>query len=109
VTELTNHSITDSRYLDAAEILERRWMLAVLSQLMLGRQHFSAMLSGIRGISDRVLTERLRDLEGRGLVTRILHTDRSVTYELTAAGWALQPVVSAVSAWAVSGVSGSRP
>jgi DNA-binding HxlR family transcriptional regulator len=92
----TDH-VSDERFLALAEILERRWMLPVLDQLMGGPARHRAMLAAIRGISDVILTRRLRDLEQLGLASRRLDPDRSVTYELTERGYGLRLVVDAVA------------
>lgn len=64
---------------------------------------FNQLLTGIPGISDRVLTERLRELEVEGLVERLVDAGPPVrvSYRLTECGAALEPVVAAVDAWAL--------
>src|SRR5262249_43362001 len=56
----------------------------------------------VPNLSDRLLTERLRELEGAGMVTREVHPGPPVrvVYELTAAGRALSDIIRAVAAWA---------
>lgn len=86
----------------AIELIGKRWTGAVIWAL---RQpcRFNGLLD-IPGISDRVLTERLRELEDNGLVERLVE-DRPVrvTYRLTARGQALAPVLAAVEEWAGGG------
>jgi DNA-binding HxlR family transcriptional regulator len=62
------------------------------------------LLAGIPGISDRVLTERLRELETEGLVERLVDPGPPVrvSYRLTSRGRALEPVLAAVMDWAES-------
>jgi DNA-binding HxlR family transcriptional regulator len=59
-------------------------------------------LAGIPGISDRVLTERLRELEQEGLVERLVDPGPPVrvSYRLTARGRAVQPILGAITEWA---------
>jgi DNA-binding HxlR family transcriptional regulator len=63
---------------------------------------FNQLLMGIPGISDRVLTERLRELEYEGLVERLVDPGPPVrvSYRLTQRGRALQQVIESVDAWA---------
>ena len=69
-----------------------------------GSARFNQLLVGIPGISDRVLTERLRELEFEGLVERIVDPGPPVrvSYRLTASGSALGPVIASVDAWAAA-------
>jgi DNA-binding HxlR family transcriptional regulator len=62
---------------------------------------FNHLLLGIPGISDRVLTERLRELEYENLVERLVDPGPPVrvSYRLTARGRALSPVIASVDAW----------
>ena len=70
--------------------------------LLPGQARFNQLLGSIPGISDRVLTERLRELESAGLVERLVDPGPPVrvSYRLTASGRALEPVVQAVTTWA---------
>ena len=54
----------------AADLLERRWLLSVLFAAMSGALRFNEFVEAIDGISPRMLTERLRDLEEAKLVSR---------------------------------------
>jgi DNA-binding HxlR family transcriptional regulator len=86
----------------AIELIGKRWTGAVIRALMSGAARFNHLLTGIPGISDRVLTERLRELEAEGLVERLVDPGPPVrvSYRLTARGRALSPVLAAVDAWA---------
>jgi len=67
-----------------------------------GPQCFNELLVVIPGLSDRLLTERLREFESEGLVQRtvIPGPPVRVSYELTKAGKGLKPVIAALSEWA---------
>ena len=69
-------------------VITRRWAPEILLALSDGPQRFNRLLGGNPGISDRVLTERLRDLEVVGLVARRVEviSPIRVTYALTAEG-----------------------
>src|SRR5438067_1864747 len=88
----------------AIELIGKRWTGAVIRALMAGAARFNQLLMGIPGISDRVLTERLRELETEGLVERLVDPGPPVrvSYRLTQRGRALEPVLAAVSQWAES-------
>src|SRR5438132_5888042 len=86
------------------ELIGKRWTGAVVKALIPAPARFNQLLAGIPGISDRVLTERLRELETEGIVERLVDPGPpvSVSYRLTARGPARQPMLSAVPAWAES-------
>src|SRR5881398_2890804 len=56
----------------AIELIGKRWTGAVVKALLPGPARFNQLLAGIPGISDRVLTERLRELETEGIVERLV-------------------------------------
>lgn len=89
-------------YHQAMNIIGRRWMGAVLRVLLNGPHRFNEILSAIPGISDRLLTERLRELEAEELVIRrvLPASPVRVEYELTEAGQELETVIRAISTWA---------
>ena len=89
-------------YSRAIEIIGRRWTGAVLRALMAGRTRFNDITKTVPGLSDRLLSERLKELECEGLVKRTVvpSTPVRVEYSLTEAGNALVPVVLSVAQWA---------
>lgn len=91
-----------TRYHKAVELIGRRWTGAVISLLLDGPKRFSQLLDAIPGISDRLLCERLRELERLHIVRRAVARGRPVrvTYQLTRAGAQLQPAVQALGRWA---------
>ncbi len=70
------------------DLILRRWAPEILLGLDAGPKRFNWLLQDITGISDRILTERLRELEDAGLVERHVETTRpiSVYYRLSVAG-----------------------
>ena len=86
---------------EALELIGLRWAGSVLWRLLGGPRRFNDLLHGIEGISDRVLTERLRDLGEAGLVTREVDAGPPVrvSYGLTGRGESLRGVLEAVEAW----------
>ncbi len=88
------------------ELLGRRWNGVILHTLMGNAGRFGEIRALIPGLSDRLLTERLRELEGEGLVARrCAGTSAAPRYQLTAKGRALEPVIDAIAAWAAEWTS----
>lgn len=91
-------------YQAVIELIGRRWMGAILRVLMSDEpRRFNELLAAIPGLSDRLLTERLRELIEREIVERVPAPDISpiaVQYRLTESGRDLEVVVRAISAWA---------
>jgi DNA-binding HxlR family transcriptional regulator len=90
------------RYHHAVELVGRRWTGAVIRVLLQGRARYHELRSAIPEISDRMLSERLRELELEGVIERAVvpETPIRVEYELTEKGRALEPVVRAIAKWA---------
>ena len=90
------------RFQHAMELVGKRWTGAIVRTLIGGPCRFNELLSRVTGISDRLLSERLRELEGVGIVKREVSPGPPVrvSYELTCSGHELEPVVSALEAWA---------
>jgi DNA-binding HxlR family transcriptional regulator len=90
------------RYHHAVELIGRRWTGAIIRMLLPGRARFNTLRAAVPEISDRMLSERLRELEAEGLIIREVIPDLPVRveYELTAKGQALQHVVDAIGTWA---------
>lgn len=81
------------------ELIGRRWTGAALLALAAGCTSYSEIRDAIPGISDRLLSERLKELEAEGIVVRSV-SGRSTSYELTERGEALGPVLAAVGEYA---------
>lgn len=90
------------RFHKAVELIGRRWTGAVVRTLMGGSRRFNELLAAIPGISDRLLTERLRELEAAGIVVRDVNPGSPVrvTYELTQSGRELSPALDEIGHWA---------
>ena len=89
-------------YHRAIELIGRRWTGAILRALLSGEARFSEIAATVPGLSDRLLSERLKELEAEGIVTRrvVPSTPVRVDYALTEKGQALGEVIMAVSTWA---------
>ena len=90
------------RYHRAVELIGRRWTGAIVFVLLGGRCRFSDLRSAIPEITDRMLSERLKELEQEGVVARrvIPETPVRVEYALTEKGEALARPVEALMEWA---------
>jgi len=90
------------RYHKAIELIGKRWTGAVVRLLMDGPQRFSDLREGVPGLHDRLLSERLKELEAEGIVARRVYakTPVRIEYVLTGKGRALQRVVHEVHRWA---------
>src|ERR1700678_1395652 len=86
----------------AADLLERRWQLSVLYAALTGALRFSEFADAVAGISPRMLSERLRELEGAGLIERtvIPSSPPAVEYRRTSPGRRLRPVIEAMREYA---------
>jgi len=84
----------------AMELLDERWTLLVVRELLAGSEQFNQLRRGLPRMSPSLLSRRLVQLERAGLVER-RSEDGSVRYVLTRAGEELRPVVEAVGAWGV--------
>jgi DNA-binding HxlR family transcriptional regulator len=86
----------------AVELIGRRWTGAIVRALLAGAKRFSEVSGAIPGLSDRMLSERLRELECEGIVQRLVRDVKPVRvdYLLTEKGRALGLVVEAISVWA---------
>lgn len=90
------------RFQYAIELIGRRWLGAIVRVLVGGPARFNEILAAIPGLSDRLLTERLRELEREGLVARTVAPDRPirVSYELTERGRSLDTIIEQIGGWA---------
>ncbi|HYM14156.1 MAG TPA: helix-turn-helix domain-containing protein [Dehalococcoidia bacterium] len=90
------------RFHQAVELVGRRWTGVIVRLLLGGPQRFSELAAAIPGVTDRMLSERLKELEAEGLVHRSVLPQQPVRveYELTEKGAALAPIVGAVADWA---------
>jgi DNA-binding HxlR family transcriptional regulator len=91
-----------TEYHHAVELVGKRWTGAILFVLMDGPTRFSEFKRLVPDLSDRLLSERMKELEAEGIVERrvIDDTPVKVEYVLTEKGKALEPAVRALKRWA---------
>jgi len=99
------------RFQVAVDILCRRWTGLILRALQDGPRRFGELTKHIEVVSERMLSERLKELEVDGLVIRkvIPSTPVHVEYSLTEKGAALRDVLAAIERWAGNWVEASPP
>jgi DNA-binding HxlR family transcriptional regulator len=92
----------DAALIRAFDLLGKRWTGVVLGTLSGGPAGFGALARAVDGISDSMLSDRLRELSNAGLVTRTVAVGPpvAVSYALTEAGRALLPALDQISRWA---------
>lgn len=90
------------RYHHAVELLGRRWNGVILRELLAGAIRFTEIRDAVPKLSDRLLSERLKQLEAEGLVRREVIADIPVRveYHVTDKGRDLDAVIDAIAAWA---------
>lgn len=98
------------RYEKAIGILGKKWTGLILRILLDGPKRFSEFRVQVADLSDRILSERLKELEDEGIVRRLVHDTKPVLieYELTDKGRALEPVVQAIQQWAEAWVDSEK-
>ena len=95
----------------AAEILGRRWNPQVIRVLLYGPARFGELRERVPGISDNLLSERLKRLEAEGIVLRSVRAGRPVLieYSLTESGEGLGKAIDALGEWAERFATGKSP
>ncbi|MGM8366631.1 winged helix-turn-helix transcriptional regulator [Virgibacillus sp. W0181] len=88
------------RFEKAMGLLSQRWTGMIIYQLLVGSQRFCTIEESI-GISGRMLSERLKDLEQEGIVRREVfpETPVRIEYSLTEKGRALEPIMKDIEKW----------
>jgi DNA-binding HxlR family transcriptional regulator len=89
-------------YHEAVELVGRRWTGAILQVLLDGPMRFSQVGQAVPELSDRLLSERMKELEARGVVERrvIPGPPLRVEYSLSQMGQDLEPALSELQRWA---------
>jgi len=85
----------------ALDVVGERWTLLLVRELLTGPKRFKDLLDGLPGIGTTLLTARLKDLEGHGIIRRVTLPPPagSRVYELTDLGRSLEPVIMSLSRW----------
>ncbi|WP_255089070.1 MULTISPECIES: helix-turn-helix domain-containing protein [unclassified Synechococcus] len=88
----------------ALRVMRGRWKLAILRELLGGVRRFSDLQRALAGVSPKVLTSQLRELEADGVVERQVFPEvpPRVEYRLSSRGRSLIPVLDSLHAWGVA-------
>lgn len=89
---------------DALEVLSGKWKLPIIISLMFGNKRFSQIAKEVPGITDKMLSKELRDLESHDLVKRTVFDSIPVVveYSLTEYGHSLKVVIATLRDWGVA-------
>jgi DNA-binding HxlR family transcriptional regulator len=92
---------TDCPFIFALSLMGKRWKPAILWKMTEGIYRFGAMKRAIPQISEKMLTQHLRELEADGLITRTIYPEMPprVEYALTKLGASLQPILEQLNNW----------
>ena len=98
------------RLASAFELFGKRWNAVIIDVLLQRPARFGELARAVPGLSQRVLSERLRELSEAGLVERHVDTGSpiTVTYSLTDRGLSLAPAMQAMREWAAGTEDGSE-
>ena len=99
------------RYQLALNLLSKRWTGLIIKVLLDGPMRFNELASALEVVADRVLAERLKELEAEGVLTRQVYaaTPVRVEYRLTEKGQHLAPVVAAIEHWSQDWITLDQP
>jgi DNA-binding HxlR family transcriptional regulator len=83
------------------KIIGGRWKLMILHELCSGVSRFGQLKRGLKGISEKVLAQHLRELEKDGIIQRKVYAEvpPKVEYSLTPSGKTLKPILDAMHEW----------
>src|ERR1700753_3255900 len=95
----------------ALEIVGERWSLLIVRDLLAGPRRFTDLIDGLPGIPTNVLSTRLKELEGSGIIQRQVAPapQRGVVYAMTEAGLRLEGAVLTLARWGNSQLGDPRP
>lgn len=86
------------------QLISNRWKVLILRDLFCGTKRFGELKKSLSGVSQKVLTQNLKDMEVDGLLTRKAYAEvpPRVEYSLTELGYSLKPVMGAMFDWGMS-------
>lgn len=83
------------------KLLDSRWKVLIIRELLSGTKRFGQLKKSVKGITQKVLTAKLRELEDTGLLERTVYpqTPPKVEYTLTDVGYSIRPVINTLQDW----------
>lgn len=94
-------SIPDCPVEMTLQLIGNKWKVLIIRDLLTGTKRFSELKRSVTGITQKVLTSNLRDMEEAGLLTRTVYPEvpPRVEYALTETGRSLEPILDAMMVW----------
>ncbi|WP_438495518.1 winged helix-turn-helix transcriptional regulator [Paenibacillus sp. IHBB 3054] len=94
------------RFEKAVDVLSKRWVALIVFVLMNGPRRFGEIESCLSNLSGKVLSDRLKEMENEGIITRTVYPEMPVRieYSLTDKGTALAPILGEISNWSTEWV-----
>lgn len=83
------------------ELIGDKWKVLIIRDLLTGTKRFGELKKSLNGITQKVLTNNLRQMEASGLVNRKVYAEvpPRVEYSLTETGWSLKPILDSMVVW----------
>ena len=97
----TKDELPDCPVATTVSLIGNKWKLLILRNLRIRPWRFNELHKSLDGISQKVLTESLRQLEADGIITRTVYPEvpPRVEYALSALGESMRPILDAMQAW----------
>lgn len=78
-----------------------KWKVLIIRDLLTGTKRFGELKKSLNGITQKVLTNNLRQIEASGLINRKVYAEvpPRVEYSLTETGWSLKPILDSMVVW----------
>ena len=98
---MIDHSKISCHVKKTVQVIGGRWKLVILKELFTKTHRFSELQRAIPGVSQRMLTQQLRELEADGIIHREVYPQvpPKVEYSITELGTSLSPILSAMHEW----------
>ncbi|UUC45179.1 winged helix-turn-helix transcriptional regulator [Flavobacterium cerinum] len=89
---------------DAMYVLGGKWKISIIASLLFGKKRYSDILKDVNGISGKMLSRELKEMEVNKLIKRTVISTQpvSVMYELTPYGETVQPVITILAQWGIT-------
>ena len=86
------------------QLIGNRWKVLIMRDLLEGTKRFGALKKSVGSITQKVLTQNLREMEASGLLTRKVYAEvpPRVDYTLTETGYSLKPILDSMNIWGTS-------
>ena len=82
-------------------LIGNKWKILIMRDLLTGTKRFGELKKSLNGVSQKVLTQNLRDMEENGLISRKVYPEvpPKVEYFLTDLGWTMKPILDIMATW----------